>query len=92
MSAQEAVGSAGVGTASGALANFARGARVPPVEPDRVTSALRRVADQRGVRVTHLRMIDYRHALANGYAGPTLAEVMATFGTWSTARSAAGGA
>jgi hypothetical protein len=79
----------GVGVASGALANVARRAGVPPVDPELVTAALRRAADQLGIRVDGLRLIDYRRTLEQGGAGPTLAEVMATFGTWTTARDAA---
>ena len=59
------------------------------VEHALVVSALRRAAGVVGVRVDALRMIDYRHALAAGHTGPTLAEVMATFGTWRIAREAA---
>lgn len=79
----------GVSLASGALANVARRAEVDPIEPQVVTSALRQVAAHLGVRVAELRLVDYRHALAGGVPGPTLAEVMATFGTWRTARDAA---
>lgn len=70
--------------------NVARRASVPAVETTVVTTALRQVAEHLGVRVVDLRLIDYRHALASGFAGPTLAEVMATFRTWRTARDAAG--
>jgi hypothetical protein len=82
---------AGVGSASGHVANRARGTGADAVEPERIVAALRRVAADIGVRVDALRMIDYRHAAAARPGSPTLAEVMATFGSWRRAREAAGG-
>ncbi len=78
-----------VHAAAGALANFARRAGASPVDPDVVTAALQGTAEELGIRVDRLRMIDYRQALARGGSRPSLAEVMATFGTWRTARDAA---
>jgi hypothetical protein len=60
-----------------------------PIAPALITSARQRAAAHLGTRVEDLRLIDYRHALGQGVSGPTLAEVLATFGTWKTARDAA---
>ena len=91
MTGQRTSSRAGAGSASGHVANRARGTVAAAVEPDRVVAALRQVAEDLGVRVGALRMIDYRHALTAEFEGPTLAEVMATFGTWRNARRAATG-
>lgn len=78
-----------VGTASSFAASRARREAVGPVDPARVVAALREVAGRHAVRVQSLRMIDYRQAVAQGHEGPTLAQVMATFGSWQAARAAA---
>lgn len=83
-------GSSRAGAASGLEGRRARALGAAPVEHGAVVAALRDVAGHHGVRVAELRMIDYRNALAGGHPGPTLAEVMATFGSWRTARDAAG--
>jgi len=62
---------------------------VPAVDPELVTAAMRRAASQLGKRVGELRLVDYRLALHRGVTGPTLAEVMATFGKWTAALDAA---
>lgn len=78
----------GLKLAAGALANFARRSSGTPVEPSSVTSAVRRLAQARGISPWDLRLTDYRQALGSGFPGPTLEDVMATFGTWRNVRAA----
>ncbi len=81
----------GVGAAAGHVAARARHTGADAVAPEQISAALRRVADDLGVRVEALRMVDYRRAATARLGSPTLAEVMATFGNWRSARNAAAG-
>jgi hypothetical protein len=74
----------------GFMANAARREDAAPVAEDAAFVALREVADKLGCSVERLRMTDYDKAVRDGTDGPSVAEVLATFETWKTARAAAG--
>jgi hypothetical protein len=74
------------GSAAGVLANAARREHGEPGDPLAVLAGLRAVAASRSSPVERLRMLDYQHATERDPALPTLATVLATFGTWKGAR------
>lgn len=78
--------------AGGFMANAARREGADPVEEEEAFGALREVAGTVGCAVERLRMTDYDRAVRDGLEGPSVAEVLATFDTWKTARAAAGAA
>lgn len=77
------------GSAAGVLANAARREDAEAADPATVSAALRRVADEVGVSVARLRMLDYERFSAADSALPALGTVLATCGSWKTARQAA---
>jgi hypothetical protein len=77
------------GSAAGVLANAARRAGAAAGGKDEVIVALRRTADTVGCTVERLRMLDYQHEAERQGDLPSLSSVLATFGTWKSARSAA---
>jgi hypothetical protein len=77
------------GSAAGVLANAARRAGAAAGGKDDVIVALRRTADTVGCTVERLRMLDYQHEAERHDDLPSLSSVLATFGTWKAARSAA---
>jgi len=76
----------------GFMANAARREDAEPVPEEAAFAALREVAGKVGCAVERLRMTDYDHAVRGGTDGPSVAQVLATFDTWKTARAAAGAA
>ena len=74
---------------AGVLVNAARREQAAPVEPNAVTDALRKVADELGVAVAKLRMTDYERVSADLAGLPTLAQILATYEQWKSARAAA---
>ena len=74
----------------GFMANAARREEAEPVAPELAFEALRAVAEEVGCAVERLRMTDYDRAVRDGTAGPSVAQVLATFDTWKAARAAAG--
>ena len=74
------------GSAAGVLANAARREEGEPGDPQAVRAGLRAVAAQRSGPVDRLRMLDYQQAAERDPGLPTLATVLATFGTWKGAR------
>lgn len=76
------------GTAAGVFAQQARDAREEgaTVEPDRVRSAIRKVAEKTGSRPERLLMVDYQQRAAKDKTLPDLGEVFAAFGSWKRAR------
>lgn len=77
------------GSAAGVLANAARRAGAAAGGKDDVIVALRRTADAVGCTVERLRMLDYQDEAERDGDLPSLSSVLATFGTWKAARSAA---
>ena len=77
------------GSAAGVLANAARRAGAAAGGKEDVILALRRTADTVGCTVERLRMLDYQHEAERQGDLPSLSSVLATFGTWKSARSAA---
>ncbi len=77
------------GSAAGVLANAARRAGAAAGGKDDVILALRRTAVTVGCTVERLRMLDYQHEAERQGDLPSLSSVLATFGTWKSARSAA---
>jgi hypothetical protein len=77
------------GSAAGVLANAARREHGEPGDPPAVLAGLRAVAAQHSAPVDRLRMLDYQQAAERDPALPTLATVLATFGTWKGARQEA---
>ncbi len=77
------------GSAAGVLANAARRAGAAAGGKDDVIVALRRTAEEVGCTVERLRMLDYQHEAERQGDLPSLSSVLATFGTWKAARSAA---
>lgn len=78
------------GTNAGVKASAARRADLPPINPGTVIAALNRMIDETGSPSLRLRMVDY-DALAARHPDdyPSLAQVLATFGSWKQARAAA---
>jgi hypothetical protein len=76
------------GTAAGVFAQQARDARDDGAEvsPDRVRSAIRKVAENTGSRPERLLMVDYQQRAAKDKSLPELSEVFAAFGSWKRAR------
>lgn len=74
----------------GFMANAARREDAQPVREEVAFRALRSVATTVGCAVERLRMTDYDAAIRGGALGPSVAEVLATFDTWKSARAAAG--
>ena len=78
------------GSAAGVLANAARREHSEAAEdPIAVLRVLCQVADRLGTPVERLRMLDYQEEAERGAEQPSLATVLATFGTWKAARAAA---
>jgi hypothetical protein len=77
------------GSAAGVLANAARRAGEAAGGKGDVILALRRTAETVGCTVERLRMLDYQHEAERQGDLPSLSSVLATFGTWKAARSAA---
>lgn len=73
----------------GFMANAARREGADPVAKDTALAALSAVAETLDTPVDRLRMTDYDKAHRDGAAGPSVAEVLATFDTWKAARTAA---
>jgi hypothetical protein len=78
------------GSAAGVLANAARREHGEPGDPATVLAGLRAVAGLRASPVERLRMLDYQQAAEVDPSLPSLATVLATFGTWKGARHEAG--
>lgn len=74
------------GSAAGVLANAARRDHGEPGDPHVVLAGLRAVSELRSTPVERLRMLDYQQVAELDPAVPTLATVLATFGTWKAAR------
>jgi hypothetical protein len=74
----------------GFMANAARREEAEPVAHHEAFAALQDVADDLGCAVERLRMTDYDKAVRDGFQGPSVAQVLATFDTWKAARAAAG--
>lgn len=74
----------------GFMANAARREEAEPVARAEAFVALRAAAAELGCAVERLRMTDYDKAIRGGVAGPSVAQVLATFDTWKLARAAAG--
>ena len=77
------------GAAAGFASNAARRDAAEPVEETRVLDAVREVAARRQVVINQLRMLDYDARAREDPALPTLAEVLATCGTWKRTRALA---
>lgn len=77
------------GSAAGVLANAARRLDAEPIAPAEVFRALRVTASGVGSVIERLRMLDYQTACEQDARLPSLAAVLATFGTWKAARIAA---
>lgn len=73
--------------ASGAqiAANRARREGAEPVDVAMIDEAVRLVAADLGVATDRLRLSDYQQALEDGEDGPSVAEILATCGTWKHA-------
>jgi hypothetical protein len=74
------------GSAAGVVANAARREQGDVLDPDVVTFALRTVATTVGCPLDRLRMLDYQVVAEQDSTLPSLAEVIATCGTWKKAR------
>lgn len=74
----------------GFMANAARREDAAPVAVADAHAALVAVAETAGCPVDRLRMTDYDKAHRAGAAGPSVAEVLATFDAWKAARAYAG--
>lgn len=77
------------GSAAGVLANAARRAQSAPGGIEEIVAALRKSATEAGCAVERLRMLDYQQHSERDDAMPELSAVLATYGTWKTARAAA---
>ncbi len=77
----------GAGTAAGVLAGAARREEAEAEDPALVAAALREAARRMGVELRRLRMLEYQQVAAGDPALPSLAVVLATFGTWKGARA-----
>jgi hypothetical protein len=74
------------GTAAGVYASGARRAAEPPADAETVVDGIRRAADQMGVRVERLLMVEYQNAAERDPDLPDLAGVLGAFGSWKGAR------
>lgn len=79
----------GEALSSGFAANAARREEAEPVEEEFAFTALRAVADQVGVNVERMRMVDFDRASREDKELPSVAEILSTFDTWKRARSLA---
>lgn len=86
---QPTKGRSGGTSASGLMLNQARREDADPVEVDVVVRAILEIASKSGRSLDRLRMVDYDEAIAAGADGPSVAEVLATCGTWKDARDGA---
>lgn len=77
------------GSAAGVLVNAARREDAEPADPLVVVAALRRVAEEVGVPVARLRMLDYERLSAADPDLPGLGSVLGCSGSWKRARQAA---
>jgi hypothetical protein len=77
------------GSAAGFASNAARRDDAEPVDEDLVLDAVLALAAQRNLPVNQLRMLDYDATAREDPGLPTLAEVLATCGTWKRARALA---
>jgi hypothetical protein len=77
------------GAAAGFASNAARRDGAEPIDEDLVLDAVLALAAQRALPVNQLRMLDYEASTREDPALPTLAEVLATCGTWKRARALA---
>ncbi|MEA2306882.1 MAG: hypothetical protein QOH43_4162 [Solirubrobacteraceae bacterium] len=74
------------GSAAGVLSNQARREDAIAGDPFEIAAAVRLVAARTGCRVERLRMLDYQeHASVLGDL-PSLATILATYGSWKQAR------
>ena len=76
----------------GFMANAAKRAEAAPVDPSRARAALCEVAARLGCRVQRMRMTDYDLQTRTDPSLPSVAEVLATFPSWKSARADAGAA
>jgi len=74
----------------GFMASAARREEAEPIAAADAFVALRALAAEVGCAVERLRMTDYDKAIRSGTAGPSVAQILATFDTWKVARAAAG--
>jgi hypothetical protein len=74
------------GSAAGVLANAARREHGEPGDREEVLAGLLAVAERGMTPVDRLRMLDYQQVAELDDKLPTLATVLATFGTWKGAR------
>jgi hypothetical protein len=74
------------GTAAGVYASGARRSTDEPVDEDTVVDGIQRAADQIGVRVERLLMVEYQTAAEHDADLPDLAGVLGAFGSWKGAR------
>ena len=77
------------GTAAGMLAGAARREEAEAGDAAVVAGALRQTAASLGVEPGRLRMLDYQQVADLDPTLPGLGTVLATFGTWKTARARA---
>lgn len=77
------------GSAAGVAANAARRAGAAPSPERAVAAALRDTAAELNCPVERLRMLDYQRVAEHKPGHPTLSSVLATHGTWKSARAAA---
>lgn len=81
---EHAAGSSG--SAAGVLASAARREHGDVVSAEQVATALRRAADELGVSVARLRMLDYQRVSAADTSLPGLGSVIDCCGSWKRAR------
>ena len=76
------------GTAAGFISSAARRTGAAAVDPRVAIEDMRHAAEAMGADVKRLRMLDYDNAQRLGVVDTTVAEVLATFGSWKGARTA----
>lgn len=76
----------GSGAAAGVMKNAARRADESAVAPSAVAEALRFAAAQLGTSVLRLRMLDYEYLTRSHPRLPSVGTVLATHGSWKSAR------
>lgn len=73
----------------GFMANAAKREEAAPVSAEAAWAALAEAAEQAGCRVERMRMTDYDKLVHEGAVDVTVAQILATFDSWKSARNGA---